>query len=562
MSLLPNIAPSKRSGSVGGMIDTLYDYVKFIEPGAIASLPQSAWGTQVAIIGAGAAGLAAAYELLKIGAQPVIFEASDRLGGRAYSRKFPNSNIFAEFGAMRFPPSGGLFFYYLNQVFGLSDRSPFPDPGQVPTRLYYENRVIDWPSGESAPRDAKFRAIGQAWSQFSNGLWQPLQEAWQSQDRDRLRQIWQSYIDRYKDLTFYEGVRQGIPHWTDEELNAFGALGIGSGGFGPVYPANFLEIFRLIANLWEDQQQFLPFGISTMMERFYHQSVTLPSGESVSLASTDAIRYRSPVTAIDLHQDQPQVTWCDRQGTPHRQQFPAVIVAIPTRAMERLGLTLSSPGIPVVNEAVKVAIRNLHTTNSSKLFIRTATKFWLDDPTLPQNIQTDELPRGVYALDYPRPYNPEDNGVILISYTWEDDSSKLLALDKHERLQRFRQAIANVSPKFADHLQPLQGEDDILCIDWEVESGYQGAFKLQYPGQDAHLHALYYQFQTALSPESDRGVYLAGDGVSWAGGWMEGALTTGINSACAAALRLGGQVRSGSPLTQNPNLYHYGDRPL
>jgi len=299
-----------------------------------------------------------------------------------------------------------------------------------------------------------------------------------------------------------------------------------------------------------------------MMERFYHQSVTLPSGESVSLASTDAIRYRSRVTAIDLHQDQPQVTWCDRQGTPHRQQFPAVIVAIPTRAMERLGLTLSSPGIPVVNEAVKVAIRNLHTTNSSKLFIRTATKFWLDDPTLPQNIQTDELPRGVYALDYPRPYNPEDNGVILISYTWEDDSSKLLALDKHERLQRFRQAIANVSPKFADHLQPLQGEDDILCIDWEVESGYQGAFKLQYPGQDAHLHALYYQFQTALSPESDRGVYLAGDGVSWAGGWMEGALTTGINSACAAALRLGGQVRSGSPLTQNPNLYHYGDRPL
>ena len=244
------------------MIDTLYDYVDFIKQGPIASLPQPLWGTEVAIIGAGASGLAAAYELLKIGAQPVVFEASNRLGGRAYSHKFPNSDIFAEFGAMRFPLSGGLFLFYLNQVFGLTERGPFPDPGQVPTRLYYENRIIDWPTGESTPKDAKFRAIGQAWSQFSNGLWQPLQEAWQSQDRDRLRQIWQSYIDRYKNLTFYEGVRQGIPHWTDEELNAFGALGIGSGGFGP-------PLFRQLPRNFSPDCQRL--GKSTTVSALWHQ---------------------------------------------------------------------------------------------------------------------------------------------------------------------------------------------------------------------------------------------------------------------------------------------------
>ncbi|MEK7274800.1 MAG: NAD(P)-binding protein, partial [Candidatus Desantisbacteria bacterium] len=38
-------------------------------------------GKRVAIIGAGPAGLAAAMELAKIGHQPVIFEASDRVGG-------------------------------------------------------------------------------------------------------------------------------------------------------------------------------------------------------------------------------------------------------------------------------------------------------------------------------------------------------------------------------------------------------------------------------------------------------------------------------------------------
>ncbi|NJO93643.1 MAG: hypothetical protein HC820_03415 [Hydrococcus sp. RM1_1_31] len=35
---------------------------------------------------------------------------------------------------------------------------------------------------------------------------------------------------------------------------------------------------------------------------------------------------------------------------------------------------------------------------------------------------------------------------------------------------------------------------------------------------------------------------------------------TGINAACAAAQRIGAKVRANSPLTQNPNLYHYGDR--
>jgi tryptophan 2-monooxygenase len=70
----------------------------------------------------------------------------------------------------------------------------------------------------------------------------------------------------------------------------------------------------------------------------------------------------------------------------------------------------------------------------------------------------------------------------------------------------------------------------------------------------------YFQFQTALNPTSDRGVYLAGDSISWYGGWIEGALQTGINAACAAAKRLRGTVRENSPLTQKADRYFYGGR--
>lgn len=105
----------------------------------------------------------------------------------------------------------------------------------------------------------------------------------------------------------------------------------------------------------------------------------------------------------------------------------------------------------------------------------------------------------------------------------------------------------------------MNGADDIVIIDWEDESHYYGAFKLNYPGQEASMQAAYYQFLDATRSATDRGVYLAGDSVSWSGGWTEGAFQTGLNAARAAALRIGASVRADSPLTQNPNLYRYSD---
>ena len=90
---------------------------------------------------------------------------------------------------------------------------------------------------------------------------------------------------------------------------------------------------------------------------------------------------------------------------------------------------------------------------------------------------------------------------------------------------------------------------------------YYGAFKLNYPGQEPILQAAYYPFLTVNKASADRGVYIAGDSVSWSGGWTEGALQTGLNAACAAAQRIGATVCSSSPLTQNPNLTR-GGQPL
>src|SRR6266480_3849123 len=100
--MIPTIAPKELTHPIGRAcppIDIMYDNVHFLRgeresphDTPIATLPKPLWETPVAIVGAGAAGLVAAYELLKIGASPVIFEANpQRIGGRAYSLPFTDS---------------------------------------------------------------------------------------------------------------------------------------------------------------------------------------------------------------------------------------------------------------------------------------------------------------------------------------------------------------------------------------------------------------------------------------------------------------------------------------
>src|SRR5262245_60565682 len=66
----------------------------------LGALPADKLGTEVAIVGAGAAGMVAAFELMKLGLKPVVYEAA-RIGGRLRSQPFEGADgIVAELGGM------------------------------------------------------------------------------------------------------------------------------------------------------------------------------------------------------------------------------------------------------------------------------------------------------------------------------------------------------------------------------------------------------------------------------------------------------------------------------
>ena len=71
---------------------------------------------RVIVVGAGMAGLTAAYELQRAGHDVVVLEAQSRVGGRVYTMREPFSDgLYAEVGAMRLPRTHHLTMAYIDK---------------------------------------------------------------------------------------------------------------------------------------------------------------------------------------------------------------------------------------------------------------------------------------------------------------------------------------------------------------------------------------------------------------------------------------------------------------
>lgn len=535
--------------------------------GAIGKLA----GQTVGIVGAGPAGCVAAFELQKCGARVTLFDAETEAeqadmrlpGGRLYSSQFRDSNgrvtaDIAELGAMRFPPSEETLFYYLDH-FKIATSANFPDPGKVPTWVYYKGRGQIWSNASTPPNG--FETVWNGWSALvHNGIYDKNGQVayWSSATFNHVLQsspynggmlnavtsAWQSYLDEFGNDSFYSGLARifgpqaqwripGNAVWTAEDFTRFGALGIGSGGFGPLYNIGFNYIYRLLTNALETDQRFVPGGISQLCTSFIDRL----------RANGGFYKPDTRVARVEVMPDTAGVTLALDDGTTHG--FDRVIVATTTRAME-MGLNLSdaqigkAPNKQTTHVEVGEAIDRVHVVSSTKLFLRTR-KFWTN-PRFPRNILSDTKLPQLYTLDYDEP----DSGVVLVTYTWEDDSTKAQALDGPELLELLKDEIRTITrdtgfDDYADQLVPYTGslDRDMRYIVWQDTKDYFGAFALARPGQDSYIDTIFHDFAKAGTAQ-DNLVYVAGDCTSWVGGWADGALHTGLNCAAGVIQSLGG----------------------
>ncbi|HZX29012.1 MAG TPA: FAD-dependent oxidoreductase [Telluria sp.] len=521
----------------------------------------------VAVIGAGASGLCTAYELAQAGCKVTVFEADAVPGGRCASVPFTNNNPdLAELGAMRFPPSEFTLSFYL-QKFGLVGKEgigglpDFPDPGVVKTFVCYGSQVSTWLASEGhAPPG--FQTVYDGWLAFNEqGITktvggktvtvfqspQTITRCLLTHQVDLATEYWQEYISAYGQVSFYSFLYDlftgasgydipGGTAWTFDDFDRFGALGIGSGGFGPLYPIGFTDIFRLLPNGLESAQKFLRAGIRSLPEAF-----------AKAVHHDCAFHYQTPIQVVDGDR---QRGFTLHSGSASFGPFDRVVMATTTRAMEMTtNLTTSN----LVAPAVARAVRRTHVVSSIKIAAR-IKRFW--DPADPADpavrcLLSDDALHQVYTLDYGAP----DTAVCFLSYTWDDDAVKQQALgvsqpggsvDKKVLYQSLLTILKQIDPRvseWADHLVPYgDPETSILFVEWQSNPHYNGGFKLSEPGQDPYVQAMFYDFQKAGHEDLDTGVYLGGDCIAWTSGWVEGALQAGLNAATGVIRSLGGKL--------------------
>lgn len=566
--------------------DFPFHYARFLNQAAsngtaLAQVSSSAHGSKVLIVGAGVAGLVAAYEALRMGLHPVVVEASHRMGGRLYSQvvgdpQDPANSVICEMGAMRFPVSGKALMHYFDKVGMTANSADFPNPGSAATpstvvdyqqkQVYYEGKNLP---DEYLEIERKLFEVflEQAPIHFTE-MEAAMSEG--SLDQAKIKTLWNAILDAgWDNLSFFAAMVEQAG-WSREDIDLFGQIGFGTGGWNTDYPNCFLEVLRVLYTGLDTNHKLMYDGSTELPRRLWARSPDAmgdsvahwPSGTTVESLSAQVIPqvFGQEVRQIIRRQDGEFDVYIfdHNQGSECQYTFPAVIYTPHKRILDKFRYMSGTDHFNAMNSLLSVkeweAVMYTHYMQSAKIFARTKRPFWTDvgvDYQYKMSVTlSDRITRGTYLLDYAASQGAYKGSGMFLSYTWNDDSLKFLGdraapLPSHVAL-----CSTLLDSVYAHHQLDLATEfgmtDPFVEINWEEQPFFLGAFKMNLPGQYEYQRLLFSQFMNGVSAKTPDGFILAGDDVSFTGGWAEGAVTTALNAVNKLAVIFDGGTFDGN----------------
>ncbi|MEF7614588.1 FAD-dependent oxidoreductase [Aquincola sp. MAHUQ-54] len=227
---------------------------------------------RIAVIGGGMSGLLSAWQLGKLGAVVDLWEAGAPPSGNAGIPNgagrirpvnvVPNDpNTRVELGAMRFPDTSHLFWHYLSLVLpNLTQFTEFPNPGKIPTYLSGETTLsATWDRGglgldALGDNGLNYAALQQRHlSAFlnvqANGLTLNQVSSIMLSGTANLAQLnqvegfWGIVSGSFHHITYRQFLEQ---RFNQHEIRAIGFIGLGTGGFSPLFDTSVLDVMRLV----------------------------------------------------------------------------------------------------------------------------------------------------------------------------------------------------------------------------------------------------------------------------------------------------------------------------
>ena len=123
---------------------------------------------KILVIGAGLAGLAAAYELGKLGHDVSVFEAQARGGGRVLTIREFDENLYAEAGAARIHRTHDLTHRYVRE-FGLPLTGFYPSAGKFSILENGKAKTVGWDEFSAAAEVVATLEKPDRWQKIAGG---------------------------------------------------------------------------------------------------------------------------------------------------------------------------------------------------------------------------------------------------------------------------------------------------------------------------------------------------------------------------------------------------------
>ncbi len=437
---------------------------------------------RVIVIGAGLAGLSAAYELTRAGHDVTILEAQTRPGGRVLTLRDPfPDGLYAEAGATRIPNHHHFTLKYV-ELFGLT-LDPFQPP-DVPSVYYVSgNRLrvtpghqVEWPYDLTTEERAlgldgiRRKYVGSALSELGDATdpsWPP-PEVLTKYDQMSRSDFWRT-----------RGASSG----------AIELLSVG-GTDDRLEPRAALLMLRNYALNQKLKQYHKIRGGTDLLPKAFASRLS------------EKIQYASPVVKIEQHAWGATARFL-QEGSYHALTGDYLICTVPFSVQKNIEVA------PAFSVDKQKAIDQLPYLSASRIFLRSKQRFWIDN--VESGFATTDLPiRQIWDITY----GQQGKRGVLDAFPISQHSRRVTAMSENERINFALDQVETIYPGMREHF-----EGGITKC-WDEDQWARGASAYYKPGQ----------FSTVLPhvarPEGR--VHFAGEHTSvWIDGWMQGALESG-----------------------------------
>lgn len=439
---------------------------------------------KVVIIGAGLAGLSAAYELTQAGHDCVVLEAQTRAGGRVLTLRAPFSDgLYAEAGAMFIPDSHYLTLHYVNR-FNLPLDPRLPSKS-LPVQHFRGKKIKgrrtpseDFPF-DLTPEDRK------------SGM----EEMYQKYEGDIFKEIgdvsapdWSvAAFKKYDEMTYPEFLRS---RGARPETIAFITAGWGDLWGDGIDTASALMLLRDTSHQIVAKTNYRIRGGNDLLPQAFAERLK------------DKIRYGSPVRRIEHDSKGVRVVF-SQAGSLQHVSGDHLVCAIPFSVLRRIEIS------PPFSPTKRKAIDELPHFSAARVSLQCRKRFWVEQG-LSGSAETD---MGTITNVNDMTMHQAGPRGILQSYSGGPHARRITAMGESERISFVLGEVEKIFPEIRENFEG----GNTKC--WDEDEWARGASSWYRPGQMGEL------WPHVARPEGR--VHFAGDHTSAWIRWMQGALHSG-----------------------------------